>query len=190
MHHLELNMSSIQQLWYPGTAKKPSEIFKAHISIWMCHIPRLRVSPFFSLPVKEGPTLLAPWNIPLAQLNDSQCFIYRFRFSVWRFAFCSIPLVLWQVHKSGFFLLRFRTSHPFSQIWFCCCSSCSETCYQAGNELKHSGQSTSTGGLLLWILRWLFFPPEHSVSPRSRLLTEVRRLLAFSIDSVYCHSRL
>lgn len=91
MHHLELNMSSIQQWWFLGTAKKQSGIFKAHVSVGMCHNPSLQLSAFFSLPVKESRMLLAPCDIPLAQLNEgSQCFIYGFRHYVWKFAFCSI----------------------------------------------------------------------------------------------------
>lgn len=92
MHHLELNMSSIQQWWCLGTAKKQSEISKAHVSVGMCHIPSFGLSAFFFLAVKESRMLLAPGDIPLAQLNEgSQCFIYRFRLYGRRFAFCSIP---------------------------------------------------------------------------------------------------
>lgn len=99
MHHLELNRSSIEQPRHLGTAKKQSVIFQAHISLWMCPIPSLRQGTFLALPVKESQMFLAPQNIPLAQLNEgSQCFIYRFRLCVWRSAFCSIPLVRWQVH--------------------------------------------------------------------------------------------
>lgn len=36
MHHLELIRSSIQQLWYLGTAKKQSEIFQKHAFLSRC----------------------------------------------------------------------------------------------------------------------------------------------------------
>ena len=40
-----------------------------------------------------------------------------------------------------------------------------------------------------WIWCWLFFPPEHSAAPRSRLMREARGL-AFRVDSVHRHGRL
>lgn len=32
MHHLELNMSSLQQLWYPGPTEEQSDVWRAHAS--------------------------------------------------------------------------------------------------------------------------------------------------------------
>lgn len=120
MHHFELNGSSIQQLWYLGTARKQSEVFPKHTFPSGCATsPSLRLGTLLSLPVKESRVFLAPWNIPLAQLYEgSQCFIYRSRLYVWRFA-CSIPLVLWQVRESGFLPLRFGTSLALSRTWLC-----------------------------------------------------------------------
>lgn len=57
----------------------------------------------FSLPVKDSQVFLAPWNIPLAQL-DSQVL------SVWRLALRSIPRALRQVHSSGLFPLHPRSA--------------------------------------------------------------------------------
>lgn len=146
MHHLELNMSSIQQLWYLGTAKKPGEIFKAHISLCMCHVASLRWSIFFSLPVKESQMFRAPRNIPLAQLNQgSQCFTCRFHLCL-EVCFCSFRWYYGRFINQTYFP---SISQPALHLHKCdsvVVSLVLKCINRQENELNDSRQSTDTSG--------------------------------------------
>lgn len=142
MHHLELRMSSVQQVWHLGTAKKPGEIFKDTLLSASATFSVSRGADLSFLPVKESRMFLAPRNIPLAQLNQgSQCFIYRFQLCV-EVCVCSFRWCYGRfINQTSFPSI----SQPASLL-VAAVSLVRKPVNRQEDEFDDSGQSTDTNG--------------------------------------------
>jgi len=146
MHHLELSMSSVQQVWHLGTAKKPGEIFKDTLLSASATFSVSRGADLSFLPVKESRMFLAPRNIPLAQLNQgSQCFIYRFRLCL-EVCVCSFRWCYGRfINQTSFPSI----SQPASHLHKCGVAAVSLVWTHVNrqeDEFNDAGQSTDTSG--------------------------------------------
>lgn len=140
-------MSSVQQVWHLGTAKKPGEVFRDTLLSASATFSGSGGADLSFLPVKESRMFLAPRNIPLAQLNrGSQSFIYRFRLCL-EVCVCSFRWCYGRfINQTSFPSI----SQPASHLHKCGAAAVSlvwKHVHRQEGEFTDSGQSTDTRGL-------------------------------------------